>query len=430
MIFHCTSLRIASAILLISLPSSIGLAQLSGFVSGTYGYQSNPLYNFEQTSDQVRSTYLEVGYSAEEFRALYAGGLTLFHNLTERNFLDHRVLLSLSFSPNPQSTSAGTDSIEEEHPEDIHEDSAPVTPDSLGRFGEISARFASRHDKSAFREYDNAAAALMGSLRWGIEGGWYIRLVPDAEYRVYPFIRELSNTSGLLTTEVGLGNSQGLSGGLRALTGVKHFTVVAFDSAQFESVPTYVIVTKPGSGKGGAKITVKESSGKKILANADIRTTGQFAGSGFVRYAWRTGSLVAEMLFRQNLSGAARILARTPESATINEDIYNDFFSYNGPDANLTLRQTLLGSAQGTITLEYQRKKYGAPAFDGEGAEIAGARVDRRRGIEFYLSRYIVLSPRFGLDLALSGSIVHNESNDSYNDYSAWSIGFSLGFGF
>jgi hypothetical protein len=430
MIFHRTFPRIASAILLISLPSSLGLAQLSGFVSGTYGYQSNPLYNFEQTSDQVRSTYLEVEYSAEQFRALYAGGLTLFHDLTERNFLDHRLLLSLSFSPNPQSTSAGTDSIEDEHPEGIHEDSVPVTPDSLGRFGAITARFASRHDKSVFREYDNAAATLSGSLRWGIESGWHIRLVPEAEYRVYPYTEELSNASGLLTTEVGFGESQGLSGGLRALTGVKHFTVAAFDSAQFESVPTYVTVTKPGSGKGGAKITVKESSGKKILSNADIRTTSQFAGSGFVTYAWRAGSLVAEMLYRKNLSGAARILARTPESATINEDIYNDFFSYNGPEASLTFRQTLPGSAQGLVSLSYLRKKYGAPAFDGQGAEIAGARVDRRRGIEFYLSRYVVLSPRFGLDVALSGSIVRNESNDTYNDYSARSIGFSLGFGF
>ncbi len=423
-----TYLPVASAALLLLSLSGTGRAQISAYASGTYGYQNNPLYNYEQTGDQVRSTYLELGYSSARLQAKYAGSLTLFNSLTERNFLDHSLLFALSFPPGPTPTAAATDSTMDEEPEDAPDEETP--PDSLGTFGQIEAKLASRHDKSAFRDYDNAAAALQGFLRWGLESGWHLRLTPDVEYRVYPYTRELSSATAVLQTQFGFGGAKGLRGEVGALGGVKHFTTSAFDTSRFEPLPTYVTVTKPGSGKGGARITVKIPSGKTILANADVRTVGHFAGSASVGYAWGMGSLDAEVFYRHNLSAFARILARTPQSATINEDLYNDFFSYQGPQATLTFRQTLPGSLNGMLSLTYQRKQFGSPALNLQGAEIAGARVDRRSGAEVTLSRYFPLSSDLGLDITLNGQIVRNESNDTYNDFSGRSVGLSLGLGF
>lgn len=421
--------RTAAAILFVFFLSANSPAQFSTFASATYGYQSNPLYNYEQAGDQVRSTYLEIACSTEKFRGRYAGGLTLFNGLTDRNYLDHSVLFTLAFRPAPSPTEETSDSTGSEDATGDVEDSIPSSPDSLGTFGEIGAKLTGRHDKAAFREFDNASAGLAGSVRLAFEG-WHLRLQADGGYRVYPFIRELSNASALLTAEAGFGRQEGLSCGIRPLVGIKHFTTAAFDSAKFESVRTYVTVTKPGSGKGGARITVKQSSGKEILSNADIRTVGHFAGSAFARLGWSSGSVRTEFLYRLNLSASARILARTAETAAINEDIYDDFFSYAGPEADLTLRQSLPFSVQANVSAKYQQRRFGAPAFDLAGAEVAGTRVDRRAGIELYISRYFNLSPELGLDVALSGGVVRSESNDAYNDFSGWSLGFSLGVGF
>ncbi len=420
-------LSATSTALLLLFCNGTGRSQFSAYVSGTYGYQNNPLDNYEQTGDQVRSTYLELGYSSARLQAKYTGSLTLFNNLTERNFLDHSMLFAFSFPPGPTSTTAATDPSKDEEPEDAPD---VENPDSLGMFGRMEAKLDSRNDKSAFRDYDNSAAALQGSLRWGMESGWHLRLTPDLEYRVYPFTTELSSATAVLQTEVGFGGAKGLRGEVSALGGVKHFTTSAFDTSRFEPVPTYVTVTKQGSGKGGAKITVKTPSGKTILANADVRTVGHLAASASAGYAWETGSLDAELLYHHNLSAFARILARTPQTATINDDLYNDFFSYQGPQATLTFRQTLPGSLIGMLSFTYQRKQFGSPALNLQGDEIAGARIDRRSGVEFTVSRDIPLSTDLDLDITLNGQIVRNESNDTYNDFSGRSIGLSLGLGF
>jgi hypothetical protein len=452
MIHRIVDSRTAGALLLILTLSSKSQAQFSAFVSGTYGYQSNPLYNCQQAGDQVRSTYLELAYQAGPVRGTYVGGLTLFNALNERNYLEHRLSLAIPLRSRPGSEAGGDVAPEnargnealqkargEEPPESPDGDEAPenadgdegnpAPEDSLGAFGELSARLSARHDRPLFKEYDNAAATVLTSLRWGFDA-WHIRLLGEGVYRVYPSTQELSNATGVLTAELGLGDEGGISGGLRSIGGVKHYTVAAVDSSRFEPVRTYVTVTKPGSGKGGARITVKETSGKQILANADVRTTGHIAGSGYCKLAWGTGSMTAELLYRHNLSASARILARTSETATINEDLYNDFFSYQGPEGDLSLRQTLPGSIQIILTLQHQRNQYGAPAFDLEGNEVAGARIDRRTEINFYLSRYFPLSSTIGLDIAASGGAMRSESNDAYNDFSGWSLGLSLGIGF
>jgi hypothetical protein len=387
----------------------------------SYGYQSNPLFNSEQIGDQVRSTYLEIGHLTDGLSTRYVGGLTLFNRLRDRDYLEHGLHGVYNFSH------GGLEAILEGEGGEADE-GLDSPPDSSAMYGTLFARIGARHDRAAFRDYDNAAAWLGSSLRWGFEN-WFIRVGVEGGYRVYPYTRELSNVSGLLSAEGTFTVAGGVSLGLRCFGGMKHFTVAAFDTGRFEPARTYVTVVKQGAGKGGAKITVKESSGKAVLANGDLRTATQIGGSAFVRADWGTGSAGGEVLYRENPAGSARVLVRTPETATINEDIYADFFSYEGPGVRLILRQRLPGAIAAMVTLEHQRKLFGAPAFDIAGNEISGTRVDRRTGCEFYVSRWTSLSSAVGLDVALSGSLLKNESNDIYNDFTGWSINLSLGVG-
>jgi hypothetical protein len=417
---------------------NVAVAQFSGFVSGTYQSHSNPLYNYEQIGDQLYQGYLELGLKSGHLGARYAGGTVLFKSFADRNYLDHSLTLSWESRP----TNAPTQQLEESTEDTSGEDeseviSEPLQPDtnsgpadSIGISAIVSAKLGARHDKEVFREYDNYAASLDGSVRWGFGDAWLLRVAGEAGYRKYPFIGELSNITGLCRVEVRWGLNQGLAFGVRAAAGLKYFTQASFDTSRFEAVRTYVLVKKQGAGKGGAIITTKEASTKQILSNADVRHTTQIAPSMFVRIGWPDGSLEGDLLYRYNPDSPARVLTRTPGTATINEDIYNDYFSYGGPEAHLWFRQTLPAAVQAIISFEQQRKIFGTPALQLDGTEIALSRVDLRRSIELYLSRWFALSENIGMDVALSASLVRNESNDDYNDFSAWTIGISAGLGF
>lgn len=418
--------RISGLLFLLCL-SQTGQGQFSTYVSATYGYQSNPLFDYRQVSDPVQTTYLETSYTAGNWNAKYAGGLTLFNRLTERNYLDHSFRITCSFLPKAEATTAQPDS--NGNLEESEADVPPPASDSLGASGAISIRATGRHDKDAYRDFDNASGAISGTVRWGFVG-WNLRFGADGGYRAYPYTRELSNTSGVLSAELTIGTGEGLSAGVGTQGGLKHFVNAAFDSGQLGPAQTTVAVASPGSGKGGATIVLATPSVNQTIVNADVQTIWQLAGSFNVAYGWKTGSLKTEVVYRHNLVPAVRILARTAETSTIDEDLYNDYFNYSGLEANITLRQRLPASIQLSMSLEYIRKRFGAPAYDLLGDEVAGARVDRVTGLEVYISRYIPLSGDVGLDIAISGGAMRNESNDNFNDYSGWLLGFSLGVGF
>ncbi|MEK7670678.1 MAG: hypothetical protein AAB344_00460, partial [Bacteroidota bacterium] len=72
--------------------ASIGVAQFSGYFSTTYGYNSNPLYNYQQLSDRVAQTYMQLGYEKEYENSIlnlgYVNGVALFNQFGERNYVE------------------------------------------------------------------------------------------------------------------------------------------------------------------------------------------------------------------------------------------------------------------------------------------------------------------------------------------------------
>ena len=411
--------------------SDRAVAQLSGFVSASYGYHRNPLYNYEMIPDQLRQGYVELQYAhpvgAGAITAGYVGGLMIFNTFTDRNYYEHngRVAYRQAFGTLARrAASAGIDTEEEEQEEE--EDVEPADRDSVRSYLDIAAQFGARHDKAVFREFDNVGGSLTGAYRFRI-GGLYLRIHNDLGVRTYANLTELSNLSDVLSVHLGRFSQGGVTSGVMIQGGIKHFTNDVYDTTRFESKRTYVEKDN-GKGKGGAKIVVP--SDKEILVNATTTTSSQLAGGVFAGSSWTSGSWTAELLYRFNTGSGTRYLAQYANSSMLNEDIYNDFFSHDGPSSRIILRQSLPFGLQSVVTMEVMRKHFAAPALSLNGDQIAENRIDLQGSAELWLSRYIELPGGFGLDVALSAGVARIQSNDDYNDFSLIQCGIHLGIGF
>ncbi|MFZ1705790.1 MAG: hypothetical protein WAT79_15695, partial [Saprospiraceae bacterium] len=125
-----------------------------------------------------------------------------------------------------------------------------------------------------------------------------------------------------------------------------------------------------------------------------------------------------------------RYLAQYANTTFLTEDIYNDYFSYEGYEIKSQITQKLFYDIELKLDLSFQQKLFGAPALDLIGNKTADQRVDLRTFSELYISRYFNLSDNVGMGVALSSGFVRNQSNDAYNDFSAYYISLSIGFGF
>jgi hypothetical protein len=421
--------RITVLVSFLLTPVIMAYAQLSGFASASYGYHSNPLYNHEEISDQLRQGYLEVQYGHDspstQYRLGYIGGLMLFNQLTERNYYEHILrggfALALGSLP-PKARLQGPDAENNDHEDDGGEQ---ADTDSLLSYLEVGVRAGARHDKDAYQEFDNVGAAVTAGYRFPIEG-LYVRLQNDAGYRGYTYVTELSNITDVLTLQIGRFAPGVPTYGVQMYGGVKHFIEGVFDTTRFEATRTYV-EKDPGKGKGGAKLVAPSS--KQILIEPTNNTSGQFGAHLFALFPWNEGSFGVDLLWRFNVGEGTRYLAQYANTSILTEDVYNDYFSYDGPAARLVLRQRLPLNLQSIMSVEVTRKVFSAPALDLNGNQTASHRVDLHTALELYLSRYIELGMGFGLDVAFSAAAGRNQSNDEYNDYTLTSVALSVGAG-
>jgi len=411
--------------------------QFTGYCSATRGYHANPLYNFERIGDQVTQTYLELGYAeltpSSALKVNYVSGLMLFNAFTDRNYYEHSLTGSYGFSlagSGDRSTdqeSAAEEGAEEEEEDETEAETAARYGESAYPALEFTLKIGARHDKGFFREFDNVGGDAGCAYRMLLGEDLALNLTNTLGYRRYLYLSPLSNITDQLTVEVGVPAGRPLRYGIRSITGIKHFTETIYDTARFETVRTFVL--KPaGRGKGGAKIKVP--SDKQLLLNPETENIVQFTIGAFGEWKLGGGSLSAEILYRRNPGRPTRYLAQYANTSMLNEDIYNDHFSFEGPDISVTLRQALPFAIQAIVTTGYQRKLFGAPALNLQGVQSAPNRIDHRTSLEFYISRYFELSDGLGLDLAVSGAILRNQSNDDYNDYPLFQTGVSVGVGF
>jgi hypothetical protein len=311
-----------------------------------------------------------------------------------------------------------------DHP-DVDVTMSPL--DSTSRFIETWCTFSARHDKREFQEFDNTGGEFRGIYRTPMFNIFALRLTGTAGIRDYTNLEELSNTTGGISLVLGNLEPGIVNASLRLGGGIKHFLQTVYDTARFETVRSYT--EKPdGKGKPGAKIKVP--SDKIILTNPGSINSVQLILGSDLSTSWDGGSVVVGFTYRNNLGSASRLLAQYVNSSFLTDDIYNDYFSYGGEEASIHFNQDLPFGLEAIFSGEIVRKTFNAPSFNLAGNQTGDHREDLRMEQEIYLQKFMNISDHAGLGLFLSGTLVRNQSNDDYNDFSGWSVsgGISIGF--
>jgi hypothetical protein len=411
---------------------SFATAQWNGYISSTQGFNTNPLYNYSEQSDQLNQSYLELGWNTGEGvsrgRIGYIGSLVLFNQISDRSYYEHTI-----------------------QGEYIHlfpkrewkgEDDLPSIETFSGNALKIQAKIGARHDKEMYKEYDNLGGSATVSYK-ALVGRWtYIIVANELGYRRYDNVPDLSNLVDIPQVRFGGTLAKGVEGSLFVSGGIKHFTSSTIDTSVVEVAGTGTSTTTGtgtgnGNGKGKGKgitpvSTPGQGSPKKNAIVVNPTSTNAFilGLGGDLGAKWKSGSAAAEAVLRINLSDRARYVAQFANTLGLGEDIYNDFFSYEGPEFKLSVTQSLPLGVSLRLAGEYARRTFLAPAFDLEGVEVADSRLDVRAAGEIVISRGFELSDALSIDVMITGAVVSNNSNDVYNDYSVRGISIGVGFSF
>jgi hypothetical protein len=400
---------VAAVTLMVLLAVGTSIGQLSGYLSHTQTSHQNPLFNYDRLSDRLSETYCEFSctrdFGRTSLMVRYTGGLLIFDRFTARNSYEHNALaiLGLSFPSSAATGSAAAD--------DAGDAGDGASEDSIGRFLDIGLGYGARHDKDAFNEFDNTGAKAYGSYRFHVSTSLVARLTVPVEYRTYAYLDVLSHILSGASLEVRSSPAGGWVYGIVATFGYKHFTSGLLDTSLFE---TTMASGNKGKGKGSGKVSVS----KKILVNSQSRDVAHLGFGGSCSVSWSNGSAGVDFSYALRPGSAPRYLAQSVSTEMLTEDLYNDHFSYEGPTLALRCDQGLPAGIRSLIQTAFQRKQYGAPALDLDGAQTADSRVDLRGSCAVTLSKPFAVGKGVALELSISAQAGRNMSNDMYNDFS------------
>lgn len=416
-------------------------AQFSGYLSAGTGFNRNPLYNYAKASDQLRQSFIDLSYESEhplsrlDFH--YIGGLVLFNSLQDRNFYEHsfsgsyNIHLASGTAPPPvseDSTEAGEDSSKDES-DSVDVERISSFSDSTDSYVGLAARISARHDKVIFKDFNNQSGELSTSYRFPLGERSYARLSNTFALRSYSYITELSNINDLATIEFGWWPDSSFVYGVTGSAGYKYYTSSLYDTTRFETVHGFA-QNPPGKGKPGGQ-QIGGNVVKDILVVPQANGTVQIIGGLFLRKDWSgDASLLSAILYRWMPRPAVRYIAQQSNTSLVTQDLYNDFFSYQGPEAKVQGTATLFLNIRLAIQAGFQYRHYSAPALTIRGTEIGKDRTDTRSSADFSLSRYFTLSGDIGFDITWTTEFLRNQSNDDYNDFSSYAVGISLGVNF
>ncbi len=410
------SVRESAVAVLILLAASVVDAQVSGYASATYGYHSNPLSNYAGVSDQPLEGYCQLDYLGSspfsDLKLGYVGGLMAFRDLAPRTYYEHRASVGIVRRyPYAEGHAEG-------------EEEGPFRGESF----EFGGRVEARHDRAEYAQFDNWGAGLSGIYTWGAGTPSPVVLSNETGLRRYANVPELDNLTTLFSLRLGLGGSGGASYSLLGGAGIKHYLTSNVDTSIFQTVGGGA---SNGTGKGkGRGIFAGTGNGKKdILVNASTVNTIQLNVGVAASWKWDGGSVESEVLYRMDPGSSTRILAQYANSTILSEDLYNDFFSHAGPEWKLTFRQKLPPGWSLSLDVLAQRRKFLSPAFTIDGVQSASTRIDLHAGADISLTRSISVGENLSIDLGLAGGVLRNQSNDAYNDFSAYHYGVVVGLG-
>ncbi|MCU7494395.1 MAG: hypothetical protein HF314_04670 [Ignavibacteria bacterium] len=432
---------------LVVLLSSRAFSQFSFYGNTSFGYNENPLYNYQKKPDQLKQSYLEMNYlkqfESSKLSFSYVSGLMLFNQLSDRNFYEHNIFARYNLrlskkslskpeeASSPESSSDSTAEIngQEENASEEDASAESIMEDSSASYLGFTLQAGARHDKTAFKEFDNFGSGFSLSYKTQPWDAFSLRISNSAGLRNYSYISELSNLTDQLSIQIFNRYNGSYQYGISFSGGIKYYTRSMYDTTKFESKRSFNQKSQ-GKGKLGSKISVPSS--KQILLEPQENGTSQFTAGVFFNKNWETStSLKTNFLYRFNPRTLTRYLAQYANTSMLSEDIYNDFFSYQGFEAKVSLYQPLPWSLQMSVEYNFQQKNFEAPALNLEGVQIGSEkRSDLANSVELYLSRGFSLFEGFDLDLMLGAGILRNQSNDDYNDFSSYHLTGTIGIGF
>jgi hypothetical protein len=458
--------------------------QFAVYNSIGYGYHNNPLYNYQKLGDQLKQSYTEINYQkhyeSSQLGFGYIGGLMIFNKFEERNYYEHKFIADykityktnhyagnmnpkrdgvdsanisvdeseISISAEESDNEDTSDAViqemvaeedtttEDEMAEDNTEQAQEVeesdvntlsVDDSTDSYLDLYLQGSARHDKYVYKEFNNIGIDGISTFRFMISDNYFLRICNDVGYRNYNNLRELSNVIDQLFFQIGNQQNKSFQFGATGTLGYKVYTVTVYDTNRFEQTRTFT-EKKTGTGKPGAKLKVY--SNKQILTRPQQNGTWQTTVGIFSNFTFDNTGIETSLLYRYNPKTSVRYLAQYANTSILTEDIYTDHFSYQGPEVKLRFKHLLPLKIQLLLDIEYQTKTFGAPALNLIGETIAGNRKDIRSSIEIYMSKYINLVDGYGMDLYMAITILRNQSNDNYNDYSLYGISGGVGIGF
>ncbi len=425
---------------LFTICSSAAIAQFSAYTSVGAGFHQNPLYNYEKISDQLRQAFLDLSYNngddSSNLGLHYVGGLAVFNNLQDRNFYEHSLLVSynsrFASQPTPSTADSDTTDSEDESAQDEKESSDAQSPpsfsDSTDNFIGLSGKIAARHDKTIFRDFDNQSGEITANYRFRLGAHSYARVTNTFAARSYSYVSELSNLNNVATGEIGWWPDSSFAYGAIISGGTKYYTSSLYDTTRFETQRGFS-QNAPGKGKTGGKQL--GGPAKDILVVPQSNGTVQFTVGFFLRKDWSANtSFLTSLLYRWMPRPAVRYLAQRSNTSLMTQDIYNDFFSYQGPEMKLQTVTPLLFNTRLSLLAGCQYRRYEAPALTLAGMETGERRSDLHSAAELTLSRFFALSGDFGFDLTWTTELARNQSNDDYNDFSTFAVTATLGISF
>ncbi len=431
---------------------SRALSQVSFYSSFGYGYDQNPLYNYQLLSDQTKTGYVEANYAGDNrlsgLALQYIGGLGLFNRFSQRDFYEHKLSGSYSFGTNgvsgdePASEEIGStasdslqgaDSLTAGDTSDTTTVKPPADtvaavdpPDTVENFVGIGGMIGARHDKHAFEQFDNIAGTVSATYRAALSSLTYLRLTNMLSGRSFTHLDQLSHIDDIVSFELGGHGVTWTSFGMNGSIGEKYYTVSQYDTTQFERTRSFI---PKGQGKGKTGATLVPSQ-KRIFIQPQGNGTIQTVANVFFGNRLGGVSTFSSFTYRWNLKSATRYLALTSGASLFSKNIYDDVFSYQGPAVSFTANGKWIAQLQWVLTGEYQLQSYGVPALNLIGQTIAGQRTDKHAAVELYVSEPLASRGGTQLEIFVDATWVSNRSNDEYNNFASSAISGGLGIDF
>ena len=119
------------------------------------------------------------------------------------------------------------------------------------------------------------------------------------------------------------------------------------------------------------------------------------------------------------------------EEFVLQNDIFDDRFSYHGDDFTLGITRALPFALTLGVRGGYQHKNYTYPAKDlADSLVLAPSREDRRSDVSASLTRTFAMGTGRSLKAEIEFHYLKNKSNAPYYDFdkTAWMAGLELGF--